>query len=150
MKKNDAKSLLSPTPAQIKFRNRKWVEALVKNKRKARSKMYDCKGSRCCLAVAQDVAHELGLENYKGHSDALPHANVARFFGWESKEPYLNIMSNNKKWMKMSALQLNDGVDAFDTENRKFRRFGLSHGQIAECVLNTFVRPSTKKASFSL
>lgn len=149
MKKNDTKSLLSPTPAQVKFRNRKWVEALIKNKRKARSQMYDCKGSRCCLAVAQDVAHELGLENYKGYSDGVPHPNVAKFFGWDSNQPSLNIMSN-KKWIEMSAVELNDGIDYLETKNRKFQKLGLSHGQIAECVLNTFVRPSRKKASFSL
>ena len=38
--------LLNPTPAQVKHRNRLWVDALLKNKRKARGEMY-CDGGRC-------------------------------------------------------------------------------------------------------
>lgn len=150
MKQNNTKSLLSPTPAQARFRNRKWAEALLKNKRKARSIMYGCKGERCCLAVAQDVAHELGLEDYKGYSDGLPHPNVGRFFGWKNNQPELNILAGDEKWNRVSAVALNDGVEDFATKNKKFQKLGLSHSQIAECVLNTFVRPSRKKASFSL
>ena len=54
--------LLNPTPAQVKHRNRLWVDALLKNKRKARGEMYNHNRGRCCLAVAQDVAYSCGLD----------------------------------------------------------------------------------------
>lgn len=142
-KKND---LLNPTPAQIKYRNRKWAEALLANKKKLRSQMYS-DGRRCCLAVAQDVACELGLVNYRGHDEHEPHCDVGSFFGWDrATNPSLDVATKDKQWRKIDAVSLNDGISL--SNNKKHQWHGLSHAQIAECVLNTYVRPKNKKQTF--
>jgi len=137
--------LLNPTPAQIKYRNRKWAEALLANKKKKRCKMYS-NGGRCCLAVAQDVACQLGLDDYRGYNEHVPHKNVGFFFGWGSHIPYLNVSVKDKQWLKIKAVSLNDGISL--SNNKKHQDSGLSHAQIAECVLNTYVRPKNKKQTF--
>lgn len=145
-------TLLNPTPAQVKHRNRLWVEALLKNKRKARGEMYNQDGGRCCLAVAQDVAISCGLDiGYKKNSDSFPHNNVADFFGWGNTNPWLKVVINDKI-IDHQASSLNDGGDwdGMDISNQKIADKGLSHKQISECVMNTFVHPSKPKQSFKL
>ncbi len=138
-------NLLNPTPAQIKHRNRLWAKALLQNDRKARGEMHGIRGGRCCLAVAQDVAIEHGALDAslrKEDCHNFPHDNVCRFFGWKTNNPKLNVNVGDK-FVKEEASTLNDGDDNFsgiDIENSKIRHKGLSHKQIAECVLNTFVR----------
>ena len=69
--------LLKPTPAQVKYRNRLWVNALLENKRKARRGRHDKDGGRCCLAVAQDVAYSCGLDiETKAVDGHFPHYSV--------------------------------------------------------------------------
>lgn len=147
-------NLLNPTPAQIKHRNRLWVDALLKNKRKARGEMY-CDGGRCCLAVAQDVAYSCGLGIEKKAGDGnFPDHSVGEFFGWETNIPRLTVVMNGKPRV-MAASILNDGLgNETDTDvfvhNAKLIHKGLSHKQIAECVLNTFVHPKKIKQSFKI
>jgi hypothetical protein len=145
---NNYKELLNPTPSQIKYRNRKWAEALINNKRKARETMY-YNGGRCCLAVAQDVAHELGLVNYRGSDENFPHKNVSRFFGWGEFMPSLQYKDYNGKIYYAPADALNDGRRN-ESMNIKIYDKGISHKQIAECVLNTFVHPKKQSFSFSI
>ena len=147
-------NLLNPTPAQVKHRNRLWVNALLENKRKARKKMYDKDGGRCCLAVAQDVAIACGLdiERNAGCGD-FPHNSVRFFFGWGNNNPRLTVVVNDAHKV-MAASTLNDGLGDLDSDvavlDKKLMIKGLSHKQIAECVLNTFVRPSKPKQSFKI
>lgn len=143
---NNDNKLLNPTPSQIKYRNRKWSEALINNERKARGTMYSHDGGRCCLAVAQDVAHELGLADYRGHCESYPHEHISEFFGWQSFDPSLQYKKHNGKIDYAPASMLNDGLKN-QRRNQKIYNEGIPHKQIAECVLNTFVHP--KKQSFS-
>lgn len=138
-------NLLNPTPAQVKHRNRLLADALEANPRKACNTMYK-NGARCCLAVAQDLAHECGLPNYRGHDGELPHSDVGKFFGWGARTPdfVVNLKHGEEK---LSAVEINDGDSCFN--NKKDKEKGLTHKQIAECVLNTFVRPKNKKWTFS-
>lgn len=146
--------LLKPTPAQVKYRNRLWVNALLENKRKARKIMHDNDGGRCCLAVAQDVAIACGaLDGSLDNGDGMfPHKAVQYFFGWDSKNPNLQVKINGKI-VGEEASTLNDGHPDFggcEIKDPKMNKKGLSHKQIAECVLNTFVRPSKFKQSFKI
>jgi hypothetical protein len=137
--------LLNPTLQQIKHRNRLWVEALRKNKKKAKGEMYDGHGGRCCLAVAQDVAMANGVElDEDDFDDAEPHVCVSEFFGWGSVNPSLFIPSKSEGNIKENAVLLND-----EWENGT-PTLGMSHKRIAECVENTFVHPSKKKWSFTV
>jgi hypothetical protein len=147
-------NLLNPTPAQVKYRNRLWVNALLENKRKARKAMHDKEGGRCCLAVAQDVAIACGaLDGSLETGDGMfPHSKVKFFFGWGSNNPMLNVKINGKI-VEEEAATLNDGNPEFaecKIKDPKMNKKGLSHKQIAECVLNTFVRPSKFKQSFKI
>jgi hypothetical protein len=148
-------NLLNPTPAQVKHRNRLWVDALLKNKRKARGEMHDTNGGRCCLAVAQDVAISCGLDIERKAGDGnFPVESVCEFFGWGANNPRLTVVMNGKPRV-MAASTLNDGLgnetdsDVF-VHNAKLIHKGLSHKQIAECVLNTFVHPTKIKQSFKI
>lgn len=148
-------NLLNPTPAQIKHRNRLWVDALLKNKRKARGEMYNHNRGRCCLAVAQDVAYSCGLDIEKKAGDGnFPHYSVGEFFGWGTNVPRLTVVMNGKP-KAVAASVLNDGLSG-ETDSdvvvhdEKIRTKGLSHKQIAECVLNTFVHPTKIKQSFKI
>lgn len=145
-------SLLDPTPAQIKHRNRLWVDALMKNKKKATGTMYKPDGGRCCLAVAQDVAKSCGVQFDETGDDGFPEFEVSQFFGWGDKNPTLHLPNG----AKLNAADINDG--SMDLEEKlpktiksdvkfgaKAKEKGLSHKEIAICVLNTFVRPSKKK-----
>ena len=123
------KNLYNPTPAQIKYRNRLWAEALKKNRKKAKNAMYR-NGGRCCLAVAQNVAIEHGVDVDKRKCGDVPHEEVARFFGWGSVTPYLLTPTGAIR----TASDINDGYNGEE----------LSHAKIAECVLNTFVHPSSQ------
>jgi hypothetical protein len=148
MKKKD---LLNPTPAQIKSRNRLWAEALLKNKRKARGVMYDDKGGRCCLAVAQDVAISCGVEVFGVH-DSLPANEVAEFFGWGADNPDLTAVVNGETKHNVASA-LNDGTPSIGSASIKDKKIvekGLSHKQISELVMNTFVHPSKIKQSFKI
>lgn len=148
--------LLKPTPQQIKHRNRLWAEALMANKRKNRECMRSEDGrGRCCLAVAEDVAIACGLPSeYRRNNDqGTPREEVAEFFGWRHQNPTFTLPGNHVG----SAASVNDGLeeDGFSEEelekfSKKNLEKGLSHKQIAECVLNTFVHPSKKKWSFKL
>jgi hypothetical protein len=145
------KNLLDPTPAQIKHRNRLWAEALLKNKRKARIRMYSNKGGRCCLAVAQDVAISCGME-VDGVSDDLPDDDVCAFFGWDSNNPFLTVVVNGET-KRDAASALNDGTPSIGCtfiKDKKIKEKGLSHKQISELVMNTFVHPSKVKQSFKI
>lgn len=155
-KKNEPKkkknSLLEPTPAQVKVRNRMWAEALIENKRKARDGMYNKNGGRCCLAVAQDVAISCGLEiEDKDAGDGFPVSEVADFFGWGTTNPHLELPHGRT----LCASEINDGDSDLDEKlpkgtkcdiqfGTKAYKKGLSHKEISLCVLNTFVRPSKK------
>jgi hypothetical protein len=148
MKKKD---LLNPTPAQVKSRNRLWAEALLKNKRKARGEMYGDKGGRCCLAVAQDVAISCGLEVDRVY-DSLPADAVGMFFGWDSDNPSLTVVVDGETERNVASA-LNDGaayVGSVAIKDKKIREKGLSHKQISEIVMNTFVHPSKVKQSFKI
>jgi hypothetical protein len=148
MKKKD---LLNPTPAQVKHRNRLWAEALLKNKRKARGEMYGDKGGRCCLAVAQDVAISCGVE-VDGVYDSLPADAVGMFFGWDSDNPSLTAVVNGETKRNVASA-LNDGfqhIDIFTIKDKKIVEKGLSHKQISELVMNTFVHPNKVKQSFKI
>jgi hypothetical protein len=145
------KNLLDPTPAQVKSRNRLWAEALLKNKRKARGGMYDDKGGRCCLAVAQDVAISCGVKVVGVH-DGLPANDVCMFFGWDSDNPFLTAVVNGVT-KRGAASALNDGTPSIGSaliKDTKIVEKGLSHKQIAELVMNTFVHPSKVKQSFKI
>jgi len=135
MKKKD---LLNPTPAQVKYR-------------KARGEMYDDKGGRCCLAVAQDVAISCGVE-VVGVYDGLPAEDVCVFFGWERDNPVLTAVVNGETKRNVASA-LNDGpryVGSVAIKDRKIKERGLSHKQISELVMNTFVHPSKIKQSFKI
>jgi hypothetical protein len=139
--KKKIKNALNPTPQQIKVRNKLWADALVKNKKKATGEMYSDNGGRCCLAVAQDVAIACGLEVDKEYDESYPHPNVGKFFGWDKQLPTLSVPNEKKE----EAIELNDESRySFGTST------GMSHKKIAECVLNTFVRPKTKVWTFKL
>ena len=148
MKKKD---LLNPTPAQVKHRNRLWAEALLKNKRKARGEMYGDKGGRCCLAVAQDVAISCGVE-VDGVYDSLPADDVVEFFGWDSDNPMLTVVVDGETKRNVASA-MNDGTPSIDftlIKDKKFKEKGLSHKQISELVMNTFVHPNKVKQSFKI
>jgi hypothetical protein len=148
MKKKD---LLNPTPAQVKNRNRIWAEALLKNKRKARGEMYSDKGGRCCLAVAQDVAISCGVDVVGVH-DSLPDDQVVMFFGWDSNNPSLTAVVNGET-KRNAASALNDGsayVGSALITDKKIVEKGLSHKQISELVMNTFVHPNKVTQSFKI
>ena len=135
------KNLLNPTPQQIKIRNRMWADALLKNKKKAIGNMYE-NGGRCCLAVAQNVAIQCGVENInKKHTKLTPDDKVHQFFGWGKEIPKLSIPTGQTQY----ASNLND-----DDSHSSNGSSGLSHKKIAECVMNTFVHPSKKKWTFKL
>jgi hypothetical protein len=145
------KNLFNPTEGQIKRRNRLWAQALLKNKKKAICQMYE-NGGRCCLAVAQDVAIECGVDIPKNYDDdGMPHNLVAKFFGWDGGNPSLffprkDFISPQKTFTdRTHASELND--DNVYSQNGSH---GVSHKKIAECVLNTFVHPSKKKWSFTI
>jgi hypothetical protein len=145
------KNLLNPTPAQIKSRNRLWAEALLKNKRKARGEMYGDKGGRCCLAVAQDVAISCGVE-VDGVHDSLPANDVCMFFGWDSDNPSLNVVVNGETKRNVASA-LNDGtkyIGSASIKDTKIVEKGLSHKQISELVMNTFVHPNKVTQSFKI
>jgi hypothetical protein len=145
------KNLLDPTPAQIKSRNRLWAEALLKNKRKARGEMYGDKGGRCCLAVAQDVAISCGVE-VVGVYDSLPADGVCMFFGWGADNPMLTVVVDGET-ERSAASALNDGTPSIGSASIKDTKIvekGLSHKQISELVMNTFVHPSKVKQSFKI
>lgn len=149
MKKKD---LLNPTPAQVKHRNRLWAEALLKNKRKARGEMYSNKGGRCCLAVAQDVAISCGVEVDFIDYDSLPADDVVEFFGWGSNNPFLTVVVNGEAKRDVASA-LNDGteyVGSVSIKDKKIVEKGLSHKQISELVMNTFVHPNKVKQSFKI
>jgi hypothetical protein len=149
MKKKD---LLNPTPAQVKHRNRLWAEALLKNKRKARGEMYSNKGGRCCLAVAQDVAISCGVEVDFIDYDSLPADDVVEFFGWGSNNPFLTAVVNGETKRNVASA-LNDGfqhIDIFTIKDKKIVEKGLSHKQISELVMNTFVHTNKVKQSFKI
>ena len=145
------KNLLDPTPAQIKSRNRLWAEALLKNKRKARGEMYGDKGGRCCLAVAQDVAISCGVE-VVGVYDSLPTDDVCMFFGWGADNPMLTVVVDGVTERNVASA-LNDGrpiIGSAPIKDKKIVEKGLSHKQISELVMNTFVHPSKIKQSFKI
>ena len=146
-------TLLKPTPAQVKHRNRLWAEALLKNKRKSRGLMY-YDGGRCCLAVAQDVAISCGVDIDRKADDSFPDGSVGEFFGWVSNNPPLTVVANDTHKFVASST-LNDGLeDDLDSDvvvlDKKLNSKGLSHKQIAECVLNTFVHPTKIKQRFKI
>jgi hypothetical protein len=146
------KNLLDPTPAQVKHRNRLWAEALLKNKRKARGEMYDDKGGRCCLAVAQDVAISCGVE-IVGYGEIVPSSAVRMFFGWDSHNPFLTAVFHDDIATRTDATALNDGtqhVGSVAIKDKKIKEKGLSHKQISELVMNTFVHPNKVKQSFKI
>jgi hypothetical protein len=146
------KNLLDPTPAQVKNRNRLWAEALLKNKRKARGELYDDKGGRCCLAVAQDVAISCGVE-IVGYCEILPSSAVRMFFGWNCDNPSLTALVYDNIATRTAASALNDGtqhVGSVAIKDKKIKERGLSHKQISELVMNTFVHPSKVKQSFKI
>jgi hypothetical protein len=143
-------NLLNPTKTQIKQRNQLWAEALIKNKKKATGGMYK-NGGRCCLAVAQNVAKECGVEipddpNDEGYidKDAFPHQNVIDFFGWDGVNPDL-VYPITGGISEYCASDLNDG-ECFSANGSN----GMSHKRIAECVLNTFVHPKKPKWTFTI
>jgi hypothetical protein len=123
----------------IARRNRLWADALLANKKKARNAMCNKAGGHCCLMVAETVARQHGVKTAKsGVDDGAPKALVRDFFGWDSCTPKLFLPDGSKN----AASEINDGF---------FNHYkGLSHKQIAECVLNTFVHPAKKKWSFKL
>ncbi len=137
------KSLFNPTPAQIKYRNRLWALELLKNKRKARETMRDGHGGRCCLAVAEDVARSICGKDFKQGDETYPSRDTQAFFGWDCKDPYLTIDGEEYR-----ASYCNDG--GIFSENKKIRHKGLSHAQVAELVVNTFVVTKKRKLSFSI
>ena len=143
--KKPVANLLKPTEGQIKTRNRLWANALS-NSRKTGGKMYDGKGSRCCLAVAQDIAIQHGININKKNNNFKPDVLVSKFFGWGKTVPNL-IVNVGGKPKKIGAVDINDGYINFRTI--KDQKKGLAHAQIGECVLNTFVRPKSPKFTFS-
>jgi hypothetical protein len=113
--------------------------------------MYGEKGGRCCLAVAQDVAISCGVE-VDGVYDGLPDNDVAEFFGWDSDNPSLTVVVNGEI-KRDAASALNDGTTSIGSapiKDKKIKEKGLSHKQISELVMNTFVHPSKVKQSFEI
>jgi hypothetical protein len=114
--------------------------------------MYGDKGGRCCLAVAQDVAISCGVEVDFIDYDSLPADDVVEFFGWGSNNPFLTaVVSGETKRNVASAL--NDGTDHVGSvviNDKKIKDKGLSHKQISELVMNTFVHPNKVKQSFKI
>ena len=141
-KTKKVKNLLSPTKAQMVYRNQLWANALRKNKKKARGRMC-ANGGRCCLAVAQNVAIAHGVEVDKSHPeyDYIPSESVGDFFGWETNVPDFKLPDGS---MNESAT-VNDS-DIYNANGSK----GMSHKRIAECVENTFVHPKNPKWTFKL
>ncbi len=131
------KDIFNPTPAQVKYRNRKWAEALMTSV-KAKNSLVGKNGeSRCCLGVACDVANEMFPSSIKSASEfndeakGVPDEKVKNFFGWKSNIPKLKIPND-----LISAVELNDSGIVSDDKT-----IDVTHKQISECVLNTFVRP---------
>lgn len=123
-------NLLNPTPQDIKTRNELWAKALDENSQKARKRMRNDIGGRCCLAVAEDVAIQCGVKIDDNDRDLhFPAPDVGRFFGWrDGDNPFLKTPSGDE----CLASLLNDGCESFGVVE-------LTHRQIAECVRNTFV-----------
>lgn len=119
----------NPTPRQKMLRNKAWAKALQENPLKATGFLRCNNGGRCCLGVAEDVAIELGLDIEKSHLGIMSvPEKVVNFFGWEGQNPLLVAAAfSNGTPMSFPAIHLNDGKE-------------LPHTEIAECVLNTFVR----------
>jgi hypothetical protein len=113
--------------------------------------MYGEKGGRCCLAVAQDVAISCGVEVLGVH-DSLPANDVAEFFGWGAVNPTLTVVVNGEI-KHNAASSLNDGTSSIGSASIKDKKIvekGLSHKQISELVMNTFVHPNKVTQSFKI
>lgn len=119
-----------------------WAKALRESKRKNRNEMRDDKGGRCCLAVACDVAYANGLERTAAtESLGMPSTIVKEWFGWEYINPKLKLPGG----IKENASAINDGSDGYnDLNHTHIPKRGYTHKQIAEMVLNTFVRKKSK------
>ena len=78
------------TKKQIE-RNREFLKDLRKNRKKARAKLADDKGGRCCLGVACNTAKRLGLHVEEEDGNGVPPPGVAKFFGWDDVNPLLKI-----------------------------------------------------------
>ena len=113
--------------------------------------MYGDKGGRCCLAVAQDVAISCGVE-VDGVYDSLPADDVVEFFGWDSDNPMLTVVVDGETKRNVASA-MNDGTPSIDftlINDKKIKEKGLSHKQISELVMNTFVHPNKVKQSFKI
>lgn len=117
-----------PTKAQKIERAQRWVTALQNNKRKAVEEMKDNKGGRCCLAVAQDVAIKVGGICLIDPSNLMPEGETIKWFGWGPSTPLLRTPNG----ATIDASELNDGTNGIKP---------LTHKQIAECVIATFINP---------
>lgn len=135
---------IADTPARIKERNEAWAKALDINEAKARRLMRDGDG-RCCLAVAEDVAVELGYKGSRGGC-ICPHSDLGAFFGWFGFHglrgrfviPILKRPPARGKGENLAS-NLNDGVHLQDAARcARFADDGLTHKEIAECVRHTF------------
>ncbi len=110
------------TPEQIE-RNRQFLRDLRANPRKAKGKMHDREGGRCCLCVALNTAVSLGLELRDPIEmyTSLPPRNMGAFYGWGVSNPHLGVN-------RLKAAQHNDGKGTPE----------LSHPEIADLFEETF------------
>jgi len=123
---------MKPTPQQIRERNEAWARALEANPKKCVGQMRDSQGGRCCLAVAQDVALELGMtwpvngDGYKKPEDWLnPWPETSDFFGWG------NVSGASCILQGQNAAAWNDGTEYIDE---------LSHAEIAKLDRQAFCK----------
>lgn len=143
-----SKDLTKPTPNQIVHRHRELAKHLFANKRKARGKLRDDSGGRCCLGVAEDYAISCGLKIERSPAgNSEPPEEVGQFFGWTSDEANPELVAPDGN--KYTASELNDGLGE-EYGKTKHEVKGLTHAQIAECFINTFVTPKRPKWSFTL
>lgn len=98
----------------FKDRNRLLCQALRENKKKAKNRMRDDAGGRCCLCVARDVAIENGLALPEECPEKLPEQEVADWYGWDFKVPYLETPDEGL----ISATSLNDGCDTKERSHK--------------------------------
>lgn len=113
------------TPEQIE-RNRAFIRDLRANPKKAKQKMRDSDGGRCCLCVAYDTAQAMGA----GLPDCnrfWPPDEIANFYGWPSREPILEYEGRRRR-----ASQFNDGSDGATSFQE------LTHAEIADAFEATF------------
>lgn len=134
------------------FRNLEFAKDLRGNTKKKRHDMR-CGDARCCLAVAEDTALRLGIQDYVVDPQGItPHPALFLFFGWPTMASAGLPGFSDDTWERTPAFRMPNGsLCAATIANDgsantvyswavplQYRRSGLPHELIAECVEKTF------------